>query len=61
VFIAPQSEKGHLVSRDVGLGRGLSKQPELSRNRKIAGNLPGWEPLPPGEVRVVSRRPAGGS
>jgi hypothetical protein len=61
VFIAPQPDEGHVVSRDVGLSRGLSKQPELSRNRKIAGNLPAWDPLPPGEIHVVSRRPAGGS
>ena len=60
VFIAPQPEEGKLIARELGLGVGLSKQPELSRNRKIAGNLPAWDPLPPGEIRVAPRRPSGG-
>ncbi|MBS1696410.1 MAG: hypothetical protein JST91_29845 [Actinobacteria bacterium] len=60
VFIAPQPEEGTLVSRDIGLGRSLPKQPELSRNRKIAGNLPSWDPLPPGEIRVTPRRQPNG-
>ncbi|NLE79316.1 MAG: hypothetical protein GX610_06975 [Rhodococcus sp.] len=28
----------------------------LSRNRVIAGDLPEWSPMPPGEIPVVSRR-----
>ncbi|WP_006245063.1 hypothetical protein [Mycolicibacterium tusciae] len=61
VFAAPEPEKGEVIARSFGLGSGLSKQPELSRNRKIAGNLPAWDPLPPGEIRVAPRRPSGGS
>ena len=40
-----------LVSRNVLHAR-ATKKPETSRERKIAGDLPDWEPLPPGELHV---------
>lgn len=44
-----------IVSRGI-LNARQSKKPETSRKRLIAGNLPGWEPMPPGESLV--NRPA---
>lgn len=59
VFVPPQpQDQGQVISRDVGLQRKIAK-PEISRNRKIAGNLPAWDPLPPGEIHVIHR--GGGS
>jgi hypothetical protein len=59
VFIPPQpEEQGQLISRDLGVRR--IEKPELSRNRKIAGNLPAWDPLPPGEIHAIHRRPSRG-
>ncbi|MBM9837366.1 hypothetical protein JO861_12455 [Rhodococcus hoagii] len=52
---APRDDDGLVVSREATL-RSLPKGEQLTRNRKIAGDLPDWEPLPPGEVLVVSRR-----
>lgn len=50
---------GAVVSRDWGLGlrSAKSKESGLTRNREIAGDLPAWAPVPPGElgVRRVSR------
>lgn len=43
-----------LVARAI-LGARASATSRLSTNRVIAGDLPGWEPLPPGELSV--RRP----
>lgn len=40
-----------VVSRNVLHSR-EPKRPETSRERKIAGDLPEWEPLPPGELFV---------
>ena len=31
-------------------------KPEISRNRKIAGNLPEWSPMPPGEIQSLGIR-----
>lgn len=28
-------------------------KPQLSRERKIAGNLPDWDPVPPGELLIA--------
>lgn len=61
VFVAPAPQENVVVSRDLSMNRGPSKQPALSRNRKIAGNLPAWDPAPPGEIRMAPRRPSGGS
>lgn len=61
VFTPPLPDDGKLIARELGLKAGLSKQSELSRNRKVAGDLPAWEPLPPGEIHVEPRRPSVGS
>ena len=56
----PPEKVSGLVSRDFArIKRKKAGTPELGRKRKIAGDLPGWDPLPPGEapvVRPVSRR-----
>lgn len=44
------------VSRNWSSSRPLGdRKPKLPRERKMAGDLPDWEPLPPGELTV--RRP----
>lgn len=44
------------VSRNWSSSRPLGeRKPKLTRERKMAGDLPDWEPLPPGELTV--RRP----
>lgn len=48
-----QNEVELIVSRGI-LNARQAKKPETSRKRLIAGNLPEWEPLPPGES-VVNR------
>lgn len=53
VFVPPQpQDQGQVISRDVG--RKVA-QPKIPRNRTIAGNLPAWDPLPPGEIHVINR------
>lgn len=44
-------EGGVTVSRNV-LGARATVKTKTSRERKIAGDLPEWEPLPPGELLV---------
>ncbi|MHA0285944.1 hypothetical protein ACXYX3_05765 [Mycobacterium sp. C3-094] len=62
VFIAPEPvDEGQVLAREFSLRRNTDKPKELTRNRKIAGNLPDWDPTPPGEIKVVPRRPNGGS
>ena len=51
----PVPEEGVTVSRNV-LGSRAAVKPQTTRSRRIAGELPDWEPLPPGELIV--RRPA---
>ncbi|WP_156628664.1 hypothetical protein [Mycobacterium sp. 1274756.6] len=51
-FIPPTPDaENTVVSREL-LSRGKGKKSQLPRNRKIAGDLPTWEPLPPGEIVV---------
>ena len=59
-FRPPESNKkqesGVTVSRSWGLGLRAANQRKdsgLTRNRKIAGDLPQWAPLPPGELAVI--------
>lgn len=40
-----------IVSRGI-LNARKDRKPETSRNRVIAGDLPEWEPMPPGESLV---------
>lgn len=62
-FIPPQPERPESgspvqVSRNWGLGLRSAKAREsgLTRNREIAGDLPAWAPLPPGELSVRRHR-----
>jgi len=48
--VTPQTED-QLVSRAI-LGGRTGKKPTISRNHIVAGDLPDWEPLPPGELTV---------
>lgn len=49
------------VDPAVVVGRGFLRskvapqKQQLSRERKIAGDLPAWEPMPPGEIAVRRR------
>jgi hypothetical protein len=56
-FIPPSGQdQGPAVSREL-LSRGRTAKAQLSRNRKVAGDLPDWDPLPPGEI--ILARPTG--
>jgi hypothetical protein len=56
-FIPPSDhDQGPAVSREL-LSRGRAATAQLSRNRKVAGDLPDWDPLPPGEI--ILARPTG--
>ena len=59
--LLPRAEEpapgGVVVHRSV-LARRSSDKPQTSRERKIAGDLPDWEPLPPGELVVQRTRRA---
>ena len=48
-------DSGVVVSRNVLHSSAARSAPTTSRERRIAGDLPDWEPLPPGELFV--RRP----
>jgi hypothetical protein len=46
-----------VAAEGVIVGRGLlerrsDRKPQTARQRKVAGELPEWEPLPPGELVV---------
>lgn len=53
----PKKQNDQIVSRRNLLS--ATKAPDgkhqFSRERKIAGDLPDWNPLPPGEIRVTRR------
>ena len=52
---APPVPDNVVVQRSV-LARRSSDKPQTSRQRKVAGDLPDWEPLPPGELVVHRTR-----
>lgn len=52
---APEQSQPTTVSRDFTKSRKRTETSKLSRNRKIAGDLPAWDPLPPGESPVNRR------
>lgn len=60
VRLVPQTESG--ATPGVTLTRNLlqptaqDRKAEITRNRKIAGNLPEWSPLPPGEIPTLGLR-----
>jgi hypothetical protein len=47
----PKAEQGAIVSRNILASRATDRA-QTSRERIVAGDLPDWDPLPPGEVRV---------
>ncbi len=52
---APETENAVLTRNTLRSSSGKADR-QTNRERLIAGDLPGWEPLPPGEIAV--RRPA---
>lgn len=51
----PSDNDGPVITRNFLSSAGRSSvKPQTRRDRKLVGTLPGWEPLPPGEV-VVSK------
>ena len=52
-------DPGVVVSRNVLRSNATAAAPTTDRERRIAGELPAWEPLPPGELFV--RRPGHGA
>lgn len=58
-FLAPASNAAReeiVVSRNVLSPRKAAGKNATARERKIAGDLPEWEPLPPGEVLINRSR-----
>lgn len=56
-FLPTESrEKEVVVNRSFVGQRKPGQKSELSRERVIAGDLPGWEPLPPHELLVQRPR-----
>lgn len=55
--VEPPQEETVVVSRGILGVRDRDKKAQTSRERRVAGDLPSWEPLPPGEL--VVRRPPG--
>ncbi len=55
-FLPPAPDQqpplGAVVTRNWGSSRRSKKDSGLTRNRVIAGDLPDWAPLPPGELQV---------
>lgn len=55
-FVEPPKPEGDKVINRASLLSSPKKttdKQQLTRNRQIAGNLPEWSPLPPGETRLV--------
>lgn len=62
-FQAPPKKEEDVVVNRMDLFNSQKNRtgaPAFSRQRKIAGNLPDWEPTPPGEV-LIDRSKASGS
>jgi hypothetical protein len=51
----PAPESGVVVGRGFLNSKAGTQKPQISRERKIAGDLPSWDPVPPGEVSVRRR------
>lgn len=54
--VEPPREETVVISRGILGVRDRDKKAQTSRERRVAGDLPSWEPLPPGEL--VVRRPS---
>ncbi len=48
----PDEEQTPIISRAWAGSRNSGRKAQLTRERKMAGGLPDWEPLPPGELLV---------
>jgi hypothetical protein len=55
LHLRPATTDTTIVGRDLLKARRPDQKPQTERQRKIAGDLPDWQPLPPGELPV--RRP----
>lgn len=47
-----EDEPAPAVTRGVLHGSRSTVKPQTRRDRKLVGTLPGWDPLPPGELLV---------
>lgn len=52
--VDPEQQQNRLVQRSVLHPNRNRQKPLTQRERLIAGDLPDWEPLPPGEI-IVNR------
>lgn len=52
----PVEGDGVIIGRSLMTSRNRDVKPQTSRERQIAGDLPDWEPLPPGELFVKRGR-----
>lgn len=52
----PTEDSGTVISRDLLGSRNRSSRSTLGTNRIIAGNLPDWDPTPPGEILIRRTR-----
>lgn len=48
-------EQSTPLRRDLLRSGQKSAEPEIGRQRKVAGNLPAWDPTPPSEILSVRR------
>lgn len=55
-FMPPAPETSVPLRRDLLSASRTAGRKEIGRERKIAGGLPEWDPLPPGEIIEVVRR-----
>lgn len=55
-FVPPVPEGSVPLRKDLLSASRTAGRNEIGRERKIAGGLPEWDPLPPGEIIEVARR-----
>lgn len=57
-FVPPAERTEDMVAidRSLAIGSMAKEKPAIGRERNIAGSLPDWSPLPPGEVIAPRRR-----
>ncbi len=54
-FVSPPPDPSEPLRKDLLTTRRDSHRPEIGRERKIAGNLPSWDPIPPSEILQPAR------
>lgn len=52
----PTGTSGVVLGRAPLQPTAQSRKQEITRNRKVAGNLPAWSPTPPGEIPTLGLR-----